>query len=44
VLSERDLENARRAGALTWMPIVLSTLPRGDNASGEAHISTASPL
>jgi DNA-binding CsgD family transcriptional regulator len=39
VLSARDLENARRAGALTWMPIVLSTFGYVRAISGEIALA-----
>jgi DNA-binding CsgD family transcriptional regulator len=39
VLSARDLENARRAGALTWMPIVLSTFGYIRAISGEVALA-----
>jgi DNA-binding CsgD family transcriptional regulator len=39
VLSERDLENARRAGALTWMPLVLSTFGYVRAISGEVALA-----
>jgi DNA-binding CsgD family transcriptional regulator len=39
VLSERDLENTRRAGALTWMPFVLSTFGYVRAISGEIALA-----
>jgi DNA-binding CsgD family transcriptional regulator len=39
VLSERDLENARRAGALTAMPLVLSTFGYVRAISGEVALA-----